>query len=302
MSIKHLTAAELVAAAGLCLFLACTLLAPWLAPYPPDQVVGFSWAAPSQSAWLGTDNLGRDLLSRLIWGTRISLVVTLAAALIAFALGVLLGFIAGLRGGWIDQLICRCSDVVMSIPTLIWALIVLSLLPKTLPMIILVLGLIEANRVMRVARSLAMDISTQGFVEVARLRGERLRWILWREIFPNALTVLLAEFSMRFIFIMLFLSALSFLGLGIQPPTPDWGGLARENKDGIIFGIWAALLPGLALACLAVCINVIVDGILSRRSTPGARPRVPGLPAALPVSSAVDVQAAGAEGVGEKNG
>ncbi|EHD23332.1 MULTISPECIES: ABC transporter permease [Brenneria] len=258
---------------GLGVFILLALLAPWIAPYPADQVVGGPWIGPTEQAPLGTDNLGRDLFSRLIWGTRTSLTVTALAALLAFLLGTLLGFLAGVCGGWADQLISRVNDVLMAIPTLILALVVLALLPKNTAIIIVVLGVLEATRVLRVARSLAVDIAAQEFIEVARMRGESMRWILWREILPNAATTLVAEFAMRFIFILLFLSALSFLGMGIQPPTADWGGLARDNKDGILFGVWAALVPGAAIALLAVSLNLVADWLLSRnaRSWRGGR-------------------------------
>lgn len=248
---------------GLLLFIAVALLAPWISPYAPDKVIGMAWDAPSALARLGTDNLGRDLFSRLIWGTRTSLMVTAAAALLAFVTGTTLGFIAGLSGGWLDQLISRINDIIMAIPTLILALIVLAMLPKSLLVIILVLGLLEATRILRVARALATDIAALEFIDVARMRGERMGWILLREILPNALPTLIAEFALRFIFILLFLSALSFLGMGIQPPTADWGGLARDNKDGILFGVWAALVPGAAIALFAVCVNNLADWLLS---------------------------------------
>ncbi|TDV67600.1 ABC transporter permease [Pseudomonas sp. LP_7_YM] len=248
--------------AGFILFVGVALFAPLLSPHAPDQVIGIAWDQPSMLAPLGTDNLGRDLLSRLIWGTRTSLSVTMVTALVAFIIGTTLGFIAGVMGGWLDQLISRVNDVVMAIPTLILALVVLATLPKSLGVIILVLGLLEATRILRVARALATDIAAMEFIDVARMRGERLGWILLREILPNALPILIAEFALRFVFILLFLSALSFLGLGIQPPTADWGGLARDNKDGILFGIWAALLPGAAIALLALCINTLADWLL----------------------------------------
>lgn len=258
--------AVLPGAIGLGLFILVAIFAPWLSPYAPDQVVGSAWSGVTAENWLGTDNLGRDLLSRLIWGTRTSLSVSAVATLLAFAVGTFLGFLAGFCRGWVDQLISRLNDILMAIPTLILALVVLAMLPKTIPVIVLVLGILESTRVLRVARSLAVDIAAQEFIEVARLRGERLSWVLWREILPNALTTLIAEFALRFIFILLFLSALSFLGMGIQPPTADWGGLARDNKDGILFGVWAALIPGAAIALLAIALNSVADWLLSHHT------------------------------------
>ncbi|PRD17383.1 ABC transporter permease [Pantoea coffeiphila] len=251
---------------GLGLFILVAIFAPWLSPYAPDQVVGSAWSGVTAENWLGTDNLGRDLLSRLIWGTRTSLSVSAVATLLAFAIGTFLGFLAGFCRGWVDQMISRLNDILMAIPTLILALVVLAMLPKTIPVIVLVLGFLESTRVLRVARSLAVDIAAQEFIEVARLRGERLSWVLWREILPNALTTLIAEFALRFIFILLFLSALSFLGMGIQPQTADWGGLARDNKDGILFGVWAALIPGAAIALLAIALNSVADWLLSHHT------------------------------------
>ncbi|CAO97435.1 ABC transporter permease [Erwinia tasmaniensis] len=251
---------------GLSLFILVALFAPWLAPWAPDQVVGSAWSEMTPQNWLGTDNLGRDLLSRLIWGTRTSLCVSALATLLAFVIGIFLGFLAGYAGGWVDTLISRINDILMAIPTLILALVILAMLPKTMPVIIAVLGILESTRVLRVARSLALDISAQEFIEVARLRGERLGWVLWREILPNAFTTLVVEFALRFIFILLFLSALSFLGLGIQPPTADWGGLARDNKDGILFGVWASLIPGAAIALLALALNSVADWLLSQHT------------------------------------
>ncbi|WP_413453363.1 ABC transporter permease [Erwinia persicina] len=262
----RLKLAVLPGATALVLFFLVALLAPWLAPYAPGEVVGSAWGGVTPENWLGTDNLGRDLLSRLIWGTRTSLSVSAVATLLAFSIGTSLGFLAGYYRGWVDQLISRLNDILMAIPTLILALVVLAMLPKTIPVIVAVLGILESTRVLRVARSLALDIAAQEFIEVARLRGERLGWVLWREILPNAFTTLVAEFALRFIFILLFLSALSFLGLGIQPPTADWGGLARDNKDGILFGVWAALIPGAAIAVLALALNSVADWLLSQHS------------------------------------
>lgn len=262
----RLKLAVLPGATALVLFVLVALLAPWLAPYAPGEVVGSAWSGVTPENWLGTDNLGRDLLSRLIWGTRTSLSVSAVATLLAFSIGTSLGFLAGYYRGWVDQLISRLNDILMAIPTLILALVVLAMLPKTIPVIVAVLGILESTRVLRVARSLALDIAAQEFIEVARLRGERLGWVLWREILPNAFTTLVAEFALRFIFILLFLSALSFLGLGIQPPTADWGGLARDNKDGILFGVWAALIPGAAIAVLALALNSVADWLLSQHS------------------------------------
>jgi peptide/nickel transport system permease protein len=234
-------------------------MAPWLAPYGVNDIIGGNWGPPSPASWLGTDNVGRDLLSRLIFGTRTTLAVAGSATVVAFLIGGLAGFLAGAFGGLASTALDRLNDLIMAVPTLIAALVVLSVMPNTIGVLISVMALLDATRVFRVARALATDIAAMEFVETARIRGEGILWVLGREILPNAVPPLLAEFGLRLIFAVLFLSTLSFLGLGIQPPETDWGSLLRENKDGIIFGVWAALIPGGTIALLAIAVSRISD-------------------------------------------
>lgn len=248
----------------LALFIAIAAFAPWVAPYDVSKVVGGVWEPPSSIALLGTDNLGRDLLSRIIWGAQVTLSVAALATLIAFIVGVALGLLAAMQRGWVDQALSRGNDLLMAIPTLIFALVVLAVLPKNVVVLVLVMAALDATRVFRVSRAVASDIAVLDYVEVARMRGEGWGWIMLREILPNAAAPLLAEFGMRFAFAVLFLSTLSFLGLGIQPPVADWGSLVKENKDGLLFGIFAALIPGGAIVLLAVSVNLIVDWVLTR--------------------------------------
>lgn len=256
-----------VGMAGIALALFCAIFAPWIAPYGEREVVGDIWQPIGGRFILGTDNLGRDLLSRLIYGSRTTISVAFAASVLAFAMGVILSFTAAVAGGWTDQGLSRINDLMMSIPTLIFALVVLSVLPQELWILIVVIAVLESTRVFRLGRAVALDIVVMDFVEVARLRGEGRLWIIFREILPNTLSPLLAEFGLRFAFAVLFLSTLSFLGLGIQPPAADWGGIVKDNKDGIIFGIAAALVPGAAVAGLAICVNMVVDWLLNRTSS-----------------------------------
>src|SRR5690606_15757231 len=213
---------------------------------------------------LGTDNLGRDLLSRLIYGGRTTIFIAFMATALAFILGSVLGFTAAVFGGWVDQVMSRLVDLLMSIPTLIFALVILSVLPSTIPILILVMGILDSTRVYRLSRAVAVDINVMDFVEAAKLRGEGRGWIIFREILPNALSPLVAELGLRFIFAVLFLSALSFLGLGVQPPHADWGGMVRENREGIVFGIAAALIPAGAIAALAISVTLVADWVLRR--------------------------------------
>ena len=246
------------------LFLICAIFAPWLAPFGNGEIVGDVWGAMSSTHLLGTDNLGRDLLSRMIYGARITIFIAVLATALAFCLGSILGFTAAVVGGWFDSLLSRFVDLLMSIPTLIFALVVLSVLPTNVLTLILVMGILDSTRVYRLSRAVAVDINVMDFVEAAKLRGEGKRWIIFREILPNALSPLVSELGLRFIYAVLFLSALSFLGLGVQPPSADWGGMVKENKDGIVFGIPAALIPAGAIAALAISVNLVADWILNR--------------------------------------
>lgn len=245
-------------------FVLVAILAPWIAPYGNGEVVGDVWAPMSDKALLGTDNLGRDLLSRMIYATRVTLVIAGLATALSFTMGSILGFTAAVIGGWPDQWMSRGVDLLMSIPTLIFALVVLSVLPSSIPVLILVLGILDSTRVFRLSRAVAADINVMDFVEAAKLRGEKTPWIVFSEILPNALTPLVSELGLRFIFAVLFLSALSFLGLGVQPPDVDWGGMVKENKEGIVFGIPAGLIPAAAIAVLTISVNLVADWILTR--------------------------------------
>ena len=249
------------------LFLFIAVFAQWIAPYPIDMSVGGVWEGPSDKYWLGTDTIGRDILSRLIYGAQITIFVALASSILAFSLGAFLGFLAAVKGGIIDQLLSRGVDLVMAIPSLIVALVLLSVLPLNLTVLILVIGILDSTRVFRLSRAVAADIAVMDYVEAAKLRGEKGNWVIFKEILPNALSPLVAEFGLRFIFAVLFISTLSFLGLGIQPPLADWGGMVKENKDGLIYGKSAALLPSAAIALLAISVNLVADWILTRTSS-----------------------------------
>ena len=252
-------------ACGLFLFVA--LFAPWIAPYPNGETVADVWQPMSAEFPLGTDNLGRDMLTRMIWGTRITLWIAGLATILCFTVGATLGFSAAVIGGRIDTLLSRGVDLLMSIPSLILALVVLSVLPSNTLTLVLVMGVLSATRVFRLSRAIALDINVMDYVEAARLRGEKTGWIVFSEILPNALTPLVSEFGLRFIFSVLFLSALSFLGLGVQPPDVDWGGLVKENRDGIVFGIPAALIPAGAIVLLTMSVNLVADWVLTRTSS-----------------------------------
>jgi peptide/nickel transport system permease protein len=257
-----------VGVALVALITAATLLAPWIAPYREAQFVGGVWDPPSAATWLGTDNDGRDMLTRLMFGTRTTVSIALAATLIAFSIGMSLGFVAAAVGGWVDAILSRFIDILLAIPVLISALMVLSVLGTSTAVLIATIGVLESTRVYFVARAVARTVNVLPFVSVARLRGEGLIWIMGREILPNAIPPLIAEAGLRFCFIFLFIASLNFLGLGVQPPTADLGSMVRENAQAINFGLYAPLYPAGAIAMLAIGINLIVDWLLASHARP----------------------------------
>ncbi|RWF05586.1 MAG: ABC transporter permease [Mesorhizobium sp.] len=246
------------------LFLLVAIFAQLIAPYGLGDIVGGVWEPMSAKFIFGTDNLGRDLLSRMIYGAQTTILIAALATALSFSTGIILGFAAAVVGGWFDMLVSRIVDVLMAIPTLIFGLVVLSVLPSNIVTLILVMGVLDSTRVFRLSRAVAVDLNVMDFVEAAKLRGEGKWWVIFAEILPNALSPLVSEFGLRFIYAVLFLSALSFLGLGVQPPAADWGGMVKENKDGIVFGIPAALIPAGLIAALAISVNLVADWILNR--------------------------------------
>jgi peptide/nickel transport system permease protein len=242
------------------------VLAPAIAPYGETEIVGDVWLPMSQDHLLGTDQLGRDMFTRILYGARNTITVALLISLLSFFVGTAGGFLAATLKGWTDQILSRIIDIIMAFPTLIFALMVLSVVGTSIPILIVVIALLDSTRVYRLSRAVAMDIEVMDFVEVARLRGEGLWWVMRHEILPNAMPPLIAEFGLRFCFVFLFISALSFLGLGIQPPTADWGGMVRENAGAISFGIMTPLWPAGAIAFLTIGVNLVVDWFLQRSS------------------------------------
>lgn len=244
------------------LSLLAALMAPAISPYGETEVAGDVWLPASGEHLIGTDNLGRDLFSRLLYGARNTIAIAFLITVLSFVVGIVWGFLAATVGGWMDQLLSRCVDILMAFPTLIFALMVLSVVGTSIPALVVVIALLDSTRVYRLSRAVAMDIEVMEYVEAARLRGEGLWWLMRHEILPNAMPPLVAEFGLRFCFVFLFIAALSFLGLGIQPPTADWGSMVRENSGAITFGIYTPLWPAGAIAFLTVGVNLVVDWFL----------------------------------------
>ena len=248
------------------LFCLMALFAPLIAPYGETEVVGSEFAPWSAQNPLGTDNLGRDMATRLIYGARNTIGIALVTTVLAFLVGGALGMVAGTVRGWVDQVLGRLVDVLMAVPSLIFTLLLLAIFGTSMISMVCIIAGVESTRVFRLARALALGIGVQDFVEAAKLRGEGLWWVIVREILPNATAPLIAEFGLRFCFVFLFIASLSFLGLGIQPPTADWGSMVRENAALITYGDITPLLAAGATALLTVAVNFIVDWMLHRSS------------------------------------
>ncbi len=271
-------AMPLTAAFGLTvvgLYILAALLAPAIAPYGESQVFDEFNLFPGENAdfVLGTDQLGRDLLTRLLYGGRNTIGIALMTTALAFLIGATLGFVAAVLGGWLDQVVSRTVDVLMAIPQLIFALLLITILGQSTINMILVIAVLDSTRVFRLSRAVGGNIVVMDYIEAAKLRGEGLGYLIFKEILPNAAAPLLAEFGLRFCFVFLLIAALSFLGIGIQPPLADWGTMVRELSIYIgyaEYGDWQAaslpLLPAAAIALLTVAINFTVDWMLDRYS------------------------------------
>jgi peptide/nickel transport system permease protein len=248
------------------LYILIAIFAPLIAPYSETELVGGAYEPRSAQFLLGTDQLGRDMLSRLIYGARNTIGIAFLTTILSFLLGGVLGLMAAVLGGWVDQLLSRVVDVLMAIPVLIFALVLLSILGSGIVNMILILSVLDSTRVFRLTRAVAMNVVVLDFVEAAKLQGEKLGWIMSREVLPNILPPLVAEFGLRFCFVFLTISALSFLGLGIQPPTADWGSAVRENATLINYGEIMPLYGAACIALLTVAVNFVVDWFLQKTS------------------------------------
>lgn len=251
----------------LAIYLGAALFAPLIAPYGEYQVVSETPFEPWSSQFVfGTDQLGRDLFSRLIFGARNSIGIAFITTLLAFVIGGSLGIVAAALRGWTDQALSRFVDSVMSIPDLIFTLMLLAIFGSSVLNLVLIIAVIDSTRVFRLSRAAALNIVTLEFVEAAQARGEKLPWIVTQEILPNILPVLISEFGMRFCFVFLAIAALSFLGVGLQPPMAEWGSMVRDNAALISSGDITPLIPAAAIALLTVAVNFVADWFLNESS------------------------------------
>ncbi|MCU4179794.1 ABC transporter permease [Bosea sp. BH3] len=241
---------------------AIAILAPYVTPYGISDIVDTDYFGPMSAQFpLGTDYLGRDMLSRIMFGARYTVGISLAATLIACTVGVTLGMAAAVTGGWFDAALSRFIDALSSIPSKLFALVAVAGVGSSIPVLMLILGIIYTPGSYRFARALAVNVNTTDFVTVARIRGEKLSYLIRAEILPNIIGPVLADVGLRFVFIVLLLSGLSFLGLGVQPPEADWGSLVRENIGGLPFGAPAVMAPSFAIASLTIAVNMLIDNL-----------------------------------------
>ena len=244
------------------------IFAPFLAPYGEAQIFKVPYAPWDSVHIFGTDRLGRDIFSRLVYGARNTMGIALITTFLAFLIGVGLGLLSAILSGWVDQILARFVDILMAIPSLIFALMLLSIFGSTALNLILIIAVLDSTRVFRLSRAVGMNIVVMEYVEAAKLRGEKIGWIMSKEILPNILPPLVAEFGLRFCYVFLMIASLSFLGVGIQPPTADWGSMVRETAELIQFAaydITAALtpiLPAAAIGILTIGVNFVVDWFL----------------------------------------
>ncbi|MBP1860306.1 ABC transporter permease [Rhizobium herbae] len=238
------------------------LIAPHIIPHPVGEIVDEDYfGAISSRFWLGSDYLGRDMLSRILMGARYTVGISLAAVSIACFCGVVLGMTAAVVGGWLDAALSRFLDAMNSIPGKLSGLVVVAAVGSSITVLIVTLAVIYTPGAYRFARALAVNINTMDYITVARTRGEGIFYIIRSEILPNITGPVLADLGLRFVFIVLLLSGLSFLGLGVQPPYADWGALVHENVGGLPFGAPAVIVPSLAIASLTISVNLLIDNL-----------------------------------------
>ena len=250
------------------IYLFAAIFAPIIAPHGEAEIFPVAYAPWGGQHLLGTDQIGRDIFSRIIFAARNTIGICLIATVLALVIGTVLGIIAALDRRYIDQILSRIVDTLMSIPVMIFTFILLSVFGPSNLNLILILGILESTRFFRISRSVAVGQVVLEYVEVARLRGEKLSYIIFREILPNISSPIIIEFGLRFIFIIFTISSLSFLGIGIQPPSADWASMVRENAILIQYAQYditaglTPLIPAAAIALLCVSINFVVDWYL----------------------------------------
>jgi peptide/nickel transport system permease protein len=242
-------------------WVAVAILAPVIAPYSPTALVGKVAEPPSARHWLGTDEIGRDILSRIIYGSRTILLLSPTAVAAGLVIGGLMGLVAGYRGGLIDELIMRLADIILAFPVLLLYMIIIAAVGPSALNIIFAVTFASSPAIARIVRSLVLELKSREFVAAARLRGESAWYIMLVEILPNAKGPLIVDTCIRIGYVAFTIGTLGFLGLGIRPPTPDWGGMVNAARNWILMAPWVAAFPALAISSLVVGLNLFADGL-----------------------------------------
>lgn len=253
----------------LILFLVLAVFGPLVAPYGANQqIIEDVRQPPSWEHWFGTDHLGRDVFSRVVLGARDVLILAGSGTLVAVALGTLLGLFTGYLGGWVDEVIMRFFDSLLALPALLLALVLLGAIGPSRTSVLIVIAVVYTPIVTRVIRSVALSVKSKSFVEAARTQGESLWSILAREILPSALPTLAVEASLRFSYAIFLVASLGFLGVGVQPPSPDWGLMVKEGRANVTQTPWALYFPAGAIAFLVISVNLVADALKDIMQTP----------------------------------
>jgi len=248
-------------------WLGIALFGGWLAPYSVEDIAGGGVNEGFSRAFLlGTDYLGRDMLTRVLYGARYSIGLALSAAILASVCGTLLALLAAMSGRWLEELLSRINDALLIMPGKIMALLMVAVFGSSLPMLILTAVITYWPGAYRIAYAMASNLRSMDYVQAAKLRGESKLYIALTDVLPNMLHPMLTDFGLRFVYIVLLLSGLSFLGLGVQPPYADWGTLVHENLQALFDGSPAVLVPAVAIASLTIGVNLFIDSLQSRRA------------------------------------
>jgi peptide/nickel transport system permease protein len=255
------------AAAGLAIvsfWILVAILAPLIAPYGPNDLIGRALQAPSSAFLLGTDDLGRDVLSRVMWGARVVLILAPMAVLIAEVAGALIGLFTGYIGGWVDDVIMRINDALISFPAILLYLLIIAALGPSKTNVVIAIALASIPGIARIVRGVVLDLRSRSFILAARLRGERLWYTLLVELLPNARGPVIVDATLRIAYAAFAIGTLGFLGLGTPPPDPDWGGMVNQGVKWLSVSAWMTAAPAIALASLVIGLNLLADSLQSR--------------------------------------
>jgi peptide/nickel transport system permease protein len=260
--------------AGSLLLLALIVVGPFFAPHDPAGIVSVPLQQPNHDFLLGTDGLGRDVLSRVLWGGRSIVGLAVLATALAYAVGTAIGLLAGYTRSLVDPLLMRAMDVILAVPPLLFLLVLATGAGRSIPVLVLGVATVHVPSIARIVRAATQEVSTRGYVEAAVARGERIDAVLRREILPNVLGTVLADAGIRLTASILILASVNFLGLGLQPPRADWALMIAENRGGITLQPWAVAAPALLIAFLTISVNLVADAVARSLGTSTDRKRV----------------------------